>query len=469
MPSCRPRFIRAIASALLVASLGAHAPDAISAEPLIQELCDILRHPDAKIDAEELKRRLDEEFEDNFISQIDSLAEGDLSYLALELAELPGSAWTDLIPRNTTPGQRDFFSYVQTLLESGAIPDHVGEAIREGQSPDRIHALQRAINLSVEVLLGKRKPENATKILQNLLKALPSERIHDVRGHTEKIDREALFLKSNPQKKYFDIIDPQTQQIDRTDFKEYVHYSGESTRVARVELINSQGQVIFQAPLDKELNQVTNIEEKKTILPVVKGAMIRITLTDGSQFHQKYFDFHPNFPVRPLIANKKISGGHLTEDIENFIATYSDFLTVVKSPPQTFMIVGQGRNKFTLRQYEISFRSDSKKPKIFVKTTFDSAEIAAKVEKVALDKLKRIRIPKNKGIPTQTINLEIILRPDPRPDGSIPPWTINGGKRAWLPYVVYLRRPQTLNRSSTSYPKPITLKRPYHRKKKRAQ
>ncbi len=473
MPPCRPRFIHVIAFALFAASLGVPAPDAISADPLIQQLCDILQHPDAKIDADGLKKRLEDEFEDHFITHIDSLAEGDLTHLTFKLGQLPGSPWTDLIPENTTDGQQAFFQAVKELIENGTIPDHIDEAILAGKSPDRTNALRRAMQLSVEVLLGKRKPENAKAVLVTLVEALPSERIQEAHGHTEKLDREALFLSRNKNLlgQEFKLIAPETKEVYSNRVPDTVQYSGANDRVSRIELVDAQGRVIFESKPSKEKNSATQVDEKKVTLPVLPGAKIRVTLKDGSTFDQAYYDFHPDFPVRPLptqtaMSKNKLSGGHITGDIENFIATYADLLKPVKiEPPQTFMIVGLGRQKFVLRQYEISFKAANESTKPAVKTTFDTPEAAAAAEKAATDKLKRMRVAKNKGFPSKIINLEIRLQPDPRPNGSIPPWTIESGKRAFLPYELYMKAPQTLNRSSTSFPRPITLKRPYHRKK----
>ena len=471
MPPCRPRLTHVIAFALLAASLGAPAPHAISAEPLIQELCDILRHPDAKIDAEELKRRLEEEFKDNFITHVDSLAEGDLTYLAFELGNLPGSPWTDLIPEKTTPQQQEFFRSVQELIENGSIPDHIDEAIREGESPDRTNALRRAMNLSVEVLMGKRKPENAKETLANLIKALPSERIQEAHGHTEKLDREVLFLSRSQQSKpqEFKLINPLTREIQSTPIRETVQYSGANERVARIELVDSQGRVIYEAKPKKEQNKVTKIDEKHVTLPVISGARIRVTMKSGSTFHQAYFDFSPNFPVRPLptqraMANNSLSGGHITSDIENFIATYADKLDYVKiNPPQVFRVEGVYGQKFTLRQYELSFSAASQGTKPAIKTTFDTLEAAATIEKAAIDQMHRKRIPKDKGITSKTVKLNISLPPEPRPDGSVPPWNSETEREAILPYRLYIKKPSALNRSSTSFAKPIILKRPKDR------
>jgi hypothetical protein len=471
MPSCRPRFIPVIAFALLVASLGALAPNAISAEPLIQELCDILRHPEVKIDAEELKRRLEDEFEDNFTTHIDSLAEGDLTYLAFELGNLPGSPWTDLIPEETTPQQQAFFRSVQELIDNETIPDHIDEAIREGKSPDRTNALRRVMNLSVEVLLGKKKPENAKATLAKLIKSLPSERIQEAHEHTEKIDREALFLScaKKPPYQEFKLINPETKEIQTIYEPNTVQYSGANDRVSRIELIDARGRVIFESKPKKEKNSATQVDEKIVTLPVRPGAKIRVTLKDGSTFDQAYYDFHPNFPVRPLpklsaMAINKLSGGHITSDIENFIATYSDKLDYVKLlPPQVFRIPGVYGKTFTVRAYELSFSAAPSGTKPATKTTFDTPEAAAAVEKEAVDQLGRKRIPENQGIKSKTVYLNISLPPEPRPDGSMPPWNSETEREAILPYRLYFKNPSDLNRSSTSFAMPIILKRSKNR------
>ena len=455
-----------------MASLGAPYPSAISAEPLIQQLCDILRHPDAQITQEELKRRLEDEFEDDFITHIESLADGDLTYLAYELGDLPGSPWADLIPEETTPAQQEFFQSVQKLIDKKVIPDHISEASRAGISSDRTHALRRAIDLSVEVLLGKRKPENAKDSLANITKSLPSERIQDARGHIEKIDREALFLDTSANGKTFELIDVETNGVQPTLVPKTVQYSGASEKIDRIEIVDALGRTIHKAPFTEVQNSVTRIEEKHVILPVLGNAKIRVVLKDGSTFHQTYFDFDPAFPLRPLptktvMKNNKISGGHITEDLEKFIATYPDLLKVVKKyPPQDFRISGLGLQRFTLHQYELSFRGAAPRARPIIKTTFDTPEAAAAIEEAALSKLGRKRVAKNKSLPTTTVNLNISLPPEPSPDGSKRPWNSETERRAILPYKLYIRNPSALNRSSTSYAMPIVHKRPYRRTKK---
>ena len=230
--------------------------------------------------------------------------------------------------------------------------------------------------------------------------------------------------------------------------------------------------MIYEAPTKKIKNKTTSLDEKWVTLPVVPDAKIRVTLKDGSTFDQAYFDFSPTSPVRPLptqraIAKNLLSGGHITSDIENFIATYSDLLEFVNaSTPQVFRVVGTSRQEFTLRQYEFSFKGASPGTKPIIKTTFDTPEIAAAVEKFAVDRLKRRHIAKDQGLPSRTVHLKISLPPDPRPDGSIPPWTNETGRTAYLPYQLYMKSPGTLSRSSTSYPKPIVHKRPYKKTKK---
>ncbi len=474
MPPCRPTFTRAFAIALVVASLGVPTQSAISAEPLIQQLCDILQHPDAKITREELKRRLEDEFEDDFITHINSLADGDLIYLANELGELPGSTWTDLIPEETTPAQQEFFQSVQKLIENRTIPDHISEASRAGVSQDRTNALRRAIDLSIEVLLGKRKPENAKDYLANIIKSLPSERIQDARGHVEKIDREALFQEINTRGETFELIDAETKVVKPTLVPKTVQYSGASENIDRIEIVDTLGRTIHKAPLTEIQNSVTKIDEKHVILPILTGAKIRVVLKDGSTFHQTYFDFDPAFPIRPLptktaVKNNKLSGGHITEDLEKFVATYPDLLEVVKKyPPQDFRISGFGLQRFTLHQYELSFRGAAPRARPIIKTTFDTPEAAAAIEKAALEKIGRKHVAKNKSLPTITVNLNISLPPEPRPDGSKRPWNSETERRAILPYKLYIRNPSALNRSSTSYAMPIVHKRPY-RKTKKAQ
>jgi hypothetical protein len=186
---------------------------------------------------------------------------------------------------------------------------------------------------------------------------------------------------------------------------------------------------------------------------------------DGSTFTQPYFEFSPDFPMRPVptqtaISNNDLSGGHISEDVEKFIEVYSDLLSpVVKHPPVKFKIPGVPGREFTLRRFDLSFKDISSKIKgPITKTTLDTQELYDLVVREAIRTIDVRQIPRDQGSYRVDVEIPISVRPDANPDGSRPPWTLNTGKEAVLPISLYLKDPKNPKADNTIYPKPIELK-----------
>jgi hypothetical protein len=186
---------------------------------------------------------------------------------------------------------------------------------------------------------------------------------------------------------------------------------------------------------------------------------------DGSTFTQPYFEFSPDFPMRPVptqkaIADNDLSGGHISEDVEKFIEVYSDLLEpVVKHPPVKFKIPGVPGREFTLRQFDLSFKDISSKIQgPITKTTLDTQELYDLVVREVIRTLDVKTIPRDQGSYRVDVEIPISVRPNANPDGSRPPWTLNTGIEGVLPVTLYLKDPKNPKADNTIYPKPIELK-----------
>ena len=459
----------AVSLTLVIAFSALAAPGKLAraGEPLYERLCDAILdiaegNPEAarKVRTDLLRDHLKQ----NLVQNVEDLARGNLRYLGFTLADEPGQSWANRIPHRTSSAQKGFFKYVEELIDQKIIPDHLDDATLAGESPDRIYALEKVIDLSVDVLMNEMNPARAGNILRKIIAELPAVRIQETRTHTQKLDREKLFLNQNKQGQLYKLIDPETGQITETKINESIQYTGRNDEVSRVELVDKDGRLIFKANPNKTKNPHTSVEEKKFTLPVITGAKVRVFKKDGSQVTQPYFEFSPNFPMRPLptqaaIANNDLSGGHLSEDVEKFIEVYSDLLDpVVKHPPVKFRIPGIPGREFTLRQFEINFKTRASKSERVIKTTLDSQELFDLVVREAIRQIDVTAIPKDQRFKEQNIEVPISIQPDRNPDGSRPPWTINTSIEGVLPITLYLKDPKNPKADNTIYPKPIELK-----------
>lgn len=456
-----------LALVLALASLIAPTAPAHAGEPVFERLCDaILDIAEQNPEATQKVRRelLRDVLEKDLFTHVSDLARGNLRYLGFSLANEPGQSWANRIPYRTSSSQKGFFKYVEGLIQDRILPDDLNTALDEGVSPDRIHALEEALDLSTKVLMNEINPARAGSILRKLIADLPTVRIQDTRPHTQKLDREKLFLNQNKQGQVFKLIDPNTGQVTETKINDSILYSGRHDEVSRIELIDNDGQVIFSVTPNKTKNPQTGVEEKKVSVPVIPRAMVRAIKKDGTSVTQNYFEFSPDFPVRPLptqaaIAKNDLSGGHLSEDIEKFIEVYGDLLEpVVKHPPVKFKIPDVSGKVFTLRRFELSFKGTTAKSGAVTKTTLDSQELYDLVVREATRFMNVNQIPRNQGSFSTDIEIPIAIQPDRNPDGSRPPWTINSSIEGVLPITLYLKDPKNPKADNTIYPKPIELK-----------
>ncbi len=453
--------------ALTFAALGASLESAHASEPLFERLCDAL-HDIAEQNPEAAKEfrtgLLREQLNKDFESQVLDLSRGNLRYLGFSLAQEPDQAWANRIPHRTSSAQKGFFKYVHELITEGIIPDHLDDAFDASDSPDRVHALKEAIDLSVKVLMNEINPAKAGSLLRAIIADLPTVRIQDTVPHTQKLDREKLFLNQNKQGQLYKMMDPSTGQTIERKIQDSIQYSGRHDEISRIDLVNSKGERIFTGSPNKSTNPHTGVEEKKITLPIVPGATIRVTRKDGSTITQPYFEFSPDFPMRPIptqaaIAKNELSGGHISEDVENFIEVYDDLLEpVVKHPPVKFKIPGVPGREFTLRRFDLSFKGTPSKKGPITKTTLDSQELYDLVVREAIRTIDVRQIPRDQGSYRVDVEIPISVRPDANPDGSRPPWTLNTGKEAVLPISLYLKDPKNPKADNTIYPKPIELK-----------
>ena len=457
----------ALTLALALASLIAPTSPAHASEPVFDRLCDaILDIADQNPEATQKVRRelLREVLEKDLFTHISDLAQGNLRYLSFSLANEPGQTWANRIPYRTSSSQKGFFKYVEELIQDRILPDDLNAAINAGVSPDRMHALEETLDLSTKVLMNEINPARAGSILRKLIADLPTVRIQDTRPHTQELDREKLFLNQNKQGQVFRLIDPKTGQVTETKINDSILYSGRNDEVSRIELVDKDGQVIFSVTPNKTKNPQTGIEEKKVSLPVILGAKVRAIKKDGTSVTQSYFEFSPDFPIRPLptqaaVAKNDLSGGHLSEDIEKFIEVYSDLLEpVVKHPPMKFKIPDVSGKIFTLRRFDLSFKGTTAKSGAVTKTTLDSQELYDLVIREAIRFMDVNQIPRSKGSYGTDVEIPIAIQPERNPDGSRPPWTINTSIEGVLPITLYLKDPKNSKADNTIYPKPIELK-----------
>ncbi len=456
-----------LALTLPLATLVALSHPAHAGEPVFDRLCDAIldiaeQNPEATLKVR--RELLRDVLEKDLFTHVSDLAQGNLRYLGFSLADEPGQSWANRIPYRTSSSQKGFFKYVEELIQDRILPDDLNAAINAGVSPDRMHALEETLDLSTQVLMNEINPARAGSILRKLIADLPTVRIDDTRPHTQKLDREKLFLNQNKQGQFFRLIDPKTGQITEAKINDSIQYSGRNDEVSRIELVDKDGQVIFSVTPNKTKNPQTGVEEKKVSLPVILGAKVRSIKKDGTSVTQSYFDFSPDFPIRPLptqaaIAKNDLSGGHLSEDIEKFIEVYSDLLQpVVKHPPVKFKIPDVSGKIFTLRRFDLSFKGTTAKSGAVTKTTLDSQELYDLVVREAIRFMDVNQIPRNKGSYVTAVEIPIAIQPERNPDGSRPHWTLNTSQEGVLPITLYLKDPKNPKAHNTIYPKPIELK-----------